>query len=166
MNKWCVVQTQRCMEDKAAYQLRSQDFRTFLPRYEKTRRHARRVETVLRPLFPGYLFVSIDPSVQQWRSINSTIGVTRLICVGDRPIPLPAKVIDEIMSRADAQGTVKLRPKKLSAGDRVHIIRGVFSEHEGLFEEHVDENRVILLLNLLGRKVRTQVCINALDLVD
>ena len=63
-------------------------FETYLPRYEKRRRHARRVETVAAPLFPRYLFVAIDLASQRWRSIHSTIGVSRLVCNGEDPAVL------------------------------------------------------------------------------
>ena len=36
------------------------DLTTYLPRYLKRRRHARRVDIVAAPLFPRYLFVAID----------------------------------------------------------------------------------------------------------
>ncbi len=163
MRQWYVIQTRIRMEDHTVYHLRNQGFEVFLPRYVKTRRHARRVDTVLRPMFPGYMFVCMDISLQRWRSINGTIGVVRLMCAGNEPLPVPGGIIEEIMLRADADGTVSLQAKRLEIGDRVRILRGAFAECEGLFEELVDENRVILLLDLLGRKVRAQVRIDALD---
>jgi hypothetical protein len=57
----------------------------YLPRYLKSRRHARRVETVAASLFPGYVFVAIDMLTQRRLSIQSTIGVARLVRDGDRP---------------------------------------------------------------------------------
>ena len=71
------------------------DFATYLPRYLKKRRHARRVETVLAPLFPRYLFVAVDMATQRWRSISSTFGVTQLVCNGDDPAPIADDIIDE-----------------------------------------------------------------------
>ncbi|MGH9550353.1 MAG: transcription termination/antitermination NusG family protein, partial [Terriglobales bacterium] len=50
--KWYVVQTHPYAETKAAAHLGRQGFETYLPRYVKRRRHARRVNTVAAPLFP------------------------------------------------------------------------------------------------------------------
>ena len=61
--RWYVVQTQANAEHKAVAHLGRQGFTTYLPRYLKRRRHARRVDIVPRPLFPRYLFVSIDVGV-------------------------------------------------------------------------------------------------------
>ena len=59
-HRWYVVRTQPHSENKASAHLGRQGFETYLPRYLKRRRHARRVETVQAALFPCYLFVAID----------------------------------------------------------------------------------------------------------
>src|ERR1700755_204170 len=95
---WYVVQTQANGEFRAAENLRRQGFEVYLPRYLKRRRHARRVETVAAPLFPSYLFVAIDMATQRWLSIQSTVGVARLVCDGDRPAAVPPHVIETLKS--------------------------------------------------------------------
>ncbi len=57
---WYEVQTLPCREARAQLQLEGQGFSTFLPRYAKTVRHARKLSTVSAPLFPRYLFVALD----------------------------------------------------------------------------------------------------------
>src|SRR6185312_4646915 len=110
---WYVVHTHIHAEAKAASHLARQGYTAYLPRYLKRRRHARRTETVAAPLFPRYLLVAFDPGVQRWRSIQSTIGVAHLICRGDDPAIVPAKVVDDLKGREDAQGFICLdrRPK-------------------------------------------------------
>jgi transcriptional antiterminator RfaH len=56
---WYVVQTHPHAENKAAAHLQRQGFATYLPRYLKRRRHARRTEAIAAPLFPRYLFVAL-----------------------------------------------------------------------------------------------------------
>jgi transcriptional antiterminator RfaH len=72
-SRWYVVQTHANAEAKAYTHLEKQGFQAYLPRFLKRRRHARRVETVPAPLFPCYLFVTIDVATQRGRSIHSTI---------------------------------------------------------------------------------------------
>lgn len=157
-SRWYVVHTQPLAEFRAAEHLRRQDFVPYLPRYLKKRRHARRVEKIVRPLFPRYLFVSVDVATQRWRSIHSTVGVCRLVCRGDEPAPVPPQVVEAIKAREDAEGFVTLdqRPR-FAAGERVRILDGVFSACDGIFECLVDHERVAILLNVLGRQVRTVV---------
>lgn len=152
---WHVVQSHVHAEAKAQIHLARQGFETYLPRYLKRRRHARRVDMVAAPLYPGYLFVAFDPRVQQWRSIRSTVGVTRLLCVGDLPKTIDCSIIDGLRGREDAQGFIQLaRRSHFASGDKVRVRDGVFSDCLGLFENMTDRERVVILLDLLGRKVR------------
>jgi transcriptional antiterminator RfaH len=154
-SRWFVVQTQPHAEAKAAAHLARQDFATYLPHYLKRRRHARRVETVAAPLFPRYMFVAVDLAVQRWRAIQSTIGVSHLVCHGDGPAAVAAGIIDALKAREDERGFVRIERRPLfAAGDRVRILDGVFSACLGLFEGVADRERVAILLDLLGRKVR------------
>ena len=91
---WYVAQTHVHAESKATLQLRRQGFDVYLPRYRKQRRHARRVDIVAAPLFPRYLFVSVDLATQRWHSIRSTVGITRLVTNGDVPAIVPQAIID------------------------------------------------------------------------
>jgi transcriptional antiterminator RfaH len=153
--RWYVVQTQPHAEAKAAAHLARQGFATYLPRYLKSRRHARRVDTVPAPLFPRYMFVAVDVAAQRWRAIQSTIGVSRLVCHGDDPAAVNPGIIDGLRAREDARGFVRLERRiPFGPGDRVRVLQGVFSACLGLFEGVADRDRVAILLDLLGRKVR------------
>src|SRR6186713_299056 len=107
-SRWYLAQTQPRAESKASLNLCRQGFEVYLPRYLKQRRHARRLESVLAPLFPGYLFVAIDVNTQRWLSIDSTFGVTRLVRDGDRPAAVPPAIISSLKCREDAKGFVVL----------------------------------------------------------
>jgi transcriptional antiterminator RfaH len=152
---WYVVQTHVHAEKKAEAHLIRQGYSIYLPRYLKRRRHARRVEMVAAPLFPRYLFVNIDRATQRWRSILSTVGVTQLVRHGDEPAAVPAGIVDGLRGREDDGGFIKLdqRPS-FAPGAKVRVVEGVFSDCLGLFEGMADRDRVAILLDLLGRKVR------------
>src|SRR5262245_46375505 len=157
---WYVVQTHANAERRAVTHLARQGFTTYFPRYLKRRRHARRIDVVAAPLFPRYLFVEIDTAVQRWRSIYSTIGISRLVCNGDHPVPVPEQVVKELKSRQDASGFIQLdcRPK-FKVGDKVRVLEGAFYDCLGIYNGMPDRERVGILLDLLGRKVR--VLLNA-----
>ena len=154
-SRWYVVQTHVHAESKAAAHLLRQGYEIYLPRYLKRRRHARRVENVPAPLFPRYLFVGFDREAARWRSIQSTQGVSHLICNSNEPALLPASVIMELRKREDADGHIRLDLRPLYApGDKVRVVDGIFGDSFGLFEGMADRDRVAILLDLLGRKVR------------
>jgi len=153
--QWYVVQTHAHAETKAVWHLGRQGFATYLPRYEKRRRHARRIETVAAPLFPRYLFVAIDRATQRWRSIHSTIGVTRLVCNGEEPVALADGVVDGLRRRENERGFVRLQTRpRFAIGEQVRIVDGIFARCLGLFDGISDDERVGVLLDMLGRKVR------------
>src|SRR4051794_22258157 len=98
---WYVVQAQVNGEAKAAQNLKRQGYDVYLPRYLRRRRHARKVDFVVRPLFPRYMFVAVDLATQRWRSIQSTFGVSRLVCNGEDPATVPSCVVGAIKARED-----------------------------------------------------------------
>jgi len=152
---WYVIQTHVNAETRAACNLVRQGFDVYLPRYLKRRSHARKVEKVPVPLFPRYMFVWIDTATQRWRSVQSTFGVSNLISHGADPAPLAHEVIRSLKAREDGCGYVQLdqRPR-IAMGAKVRVLAGVFAENLGLFDGMADRDRVAVLLDLLGRKVR------------
>jgi transcriptional antiterminator RfaH len=159
MMRWYAVHTRAQSEEKAAWHLRNQGFAIYLPRYLKTRRHARRTDTVAAPFFPRYLFLAMDPAAAKWRAIRSTVGVSHLVCSGDVPAPVPHGVIDAIKAREGRNGMIALAPPQsgLNPGDPVCIAGGIFAGVDGLFEHISDEKRVVILMELLGRRIRARV---------
>jgi transcriptional antiterminator RfaH len=152
---WYVAQSHVHAESKAATHLGRQGFEVYLPRYRKQRRHARRIDVVAAPLFPRYLFVSIDLGAQRWHSIRSTIGITRLVGNGDEPDMVSPEIIEGLRDREDAEGFVLLEQgPRFSPGDRVRISDGAFCDCLGLYEAISGHHRSAILLDLLGRKVR------------
>jgi transcriptional antiterminator RfaH len=151
---WFVVQTQANRESFAAAALERQGFAVFLPRFAKRVSHARRVSIVHRPLFPGYLFVGLGQD-SRWRAINGTSGVVRLVTAGDAPLPIAAGIVEAMIAQADAGGVVALRPRRtFQPGDPVRIVGGSLADTLGLFEDVKCRQRISILLDILGRKVR------------
>jgi transcriptional antiterminator RfaH len=153
--RWYVVQTQVNGEFKAAQNLVRQGFDVYLPRYLKRRRHARKVDFAAKPLFPRYLFVAIDMATQRWRSIQSTFGVTRLVSNGDDPAMLPEGIVGALKAREDDKGFIAMNSRPAFApGDKVRVLAGAFVDNAALFDGMADHDRVSILLDMLGRKVR------------
>lgn len=154
---WCVVRCRPHQEEKARLNLARQGFEVYLPRYRKRRRHARRTDIVSRPLYPRYLFACIR-SGQEWRPIRSTYGVSSLVEFDGRPALLADIAIEAIRRREDKAGLVVLSPiEGLKPGDTVRIVEGTLTNSLGLLERITDDQRVTLLLEMLGRKVRVSV---------
>jgi transcriptional antiterminator RfaH len=156
MERWYVAETHPHAETKAVWHLRHQGFTVYLPQYAKLRRHARRTDEVRAPLFPRYLFVRIDLARAAWRAIRSTIGVARLVSHGEAPAPVPEGVVEEIRGREDGRGLV-IMASAFRPGQKLRILSGAFADQVGLFECASDERRVVMLLELLGRRLSVRV---------
>jgi transcriptional antiterminator RfaH len=153
--RWYVVQTRVNSETKAALNLLRQGYEIYLPRYLKRRRHARKVDFVARPLFPRYLFVTAGLAAQRWRCIQSSVGVSHLVTNGNEPAVVPEGVVAALKAREDARGFVKMDTSpKFASGDKVRVLTGVFMDSAGIFDGVVDHDRVAILLEMLGGKVR------------
>ena len=131
-------------------------------------RRARRAVTLLiatnRSLDFAHFSHGRYRAAQRWLSINSTIGITRLVRNGDRPAPVSQAVIDALKSREDASGIVQLdrRPRFLP-GDKIRVMGGAFSDFLGLYEGMSTHERVAILLDMLGRKVRVTVDVDHIE---
>lgn len=160
MVRWYVAMTHPRSEELAMKHLARQGFDAYLPRYRKTRRKPARSgnrtgEVVAAPLFPGYLFVRFDPAVDRWRPIRSTIGIRDLICQGDRPSPVPDGVVEEVAGREDETGFISMvEAPPFEKGDTVRVMDGPLRDSVGWFDGLADKERIMVLLNMLGRQVR------------
>jgi len=147
--RWYAVQCQPHRERGAAIHLANQDFQVFLPCREKTRRHARKIETVRVPFFPGYLFVELDLTRDRWRSVNGTFGVSRLVMQGEWPAPAPRGVIEALRDTCDESGLLRWQAD-LTLGQPVRVLTGPFTDFIGELDQLSDTGRVRVLLDILG----------------
>jgi transcription elongation factor/antiterminator RfaH len=152
--RWFAVHSLPFAEKRAAGHLQNQGFRVFMPKRRKTVRHARQLRTVEAALFPRYLFVVLDLSRHQWRSVNGTFGVSRLVMRGDEPHPAPTNVVDALIAATDADGFLLNLADKLKPGTPVRLMAGPFAEELAILDHLDDAGRVRVLLNILGRQVQ------------
>ena len=101
---------------------------------------------------------------QRWRAINSTVGVAHLICDERGPIPVPVGIVDVLQNEEDDRGLVMTGRKiPFERGAEVQIMSGAFADHIGRFDGATDDQRVVILLDLMGRQVRTKVSLDVIS---
>jgi len=157
--RWYAVHTLPFAEARAERQLQRQEFRTFQPKRHKTVRHARKLSTIEAPFFPRYLFIVLDLDRHQWRSVNGTIGVSRLVMCGDQPHRVPPGVVEALIEAADARGILQLG-RKLRLGESVRLMAGPLAEQIAILDKLDDSGRVQVLLHILGRRVAVSTDVN------
>ena len=150
--RWFAVNTLPFAEARAQRNLEQQRFRTFMPKRHKTVRHARKMAMVEAPFFPRYMFIILDPSRDQWRKVNGTFGVARLVMRGEEPHPVPDGVVEALIASADNHDILDL-VEKLKVGGHVRLMAGPFADQLAILEQLDDSGRVRVLLDILGRPV-------------
>jgi transcriptional antiterminator RfaH len=153
---WLVANTQANRESLAAANLRNQGYHVYAPAIRKQTRHARRVEEVLRPLFPGYLFIRLHARDTRWRPISSTIGVRSIVCNGDAPSLLHGSVIAALKAR-ERDGVISRAAKPRDVGDTVRMARGPFEGLAANIIELGEKERLVVLMTLLNRPIKVTV---------
>ena len=153
---WYLAQLKPNAHRIAERNLRRQGFETFLPLVEVTRRKSTTFVNELRPLFPGYMFVGFKPNAMPWRKINSTHGVSRLVSFNGVPKLVPSSLVSELRNRCDGDG--RLLPSQAPiVGTNIKISAGPFTEFVGTVEKIETNQRIWVLLDLLGQKTRVLI---------
>ena len=154
--KWFLAQLKPNCVNIAEKNLKRQGFQTFLPLEEVTCQRKGKFANVVRPLFPGYIFVRFDVTRGLWRTINSTKGVTRLVSFGKHPTAVPDDLVTELIVRCDPKGR-PLPQKFLAPGDRMRITDGPFANIVVEIEKIEPERRIWVLMEIMGGKTRVAI---------
>lgn len=147
-------------QEKLAQKCLERDFKVWLPTYRRLVHvgseaswKGRRVETVPRPLFPGYLFIALDLDQDPWQSVFRAYGVRGMLGGGLRPQAVPERAMRKLRGAADDEGVMRRALAKLfKAGQRVAIADGPFAWFDGEVERVDESGNVRVLLSLFGRK--------------
>lgn len=154
--RWYLVQVKPNSAEVAQRHLKRQEFETFLPLEQETRRRGGRFVSIKRPFFPGYLFVSANRASGPWRAICSTRGVSQLVRTGNQPAVVPAHVIMDLQNSCDHNGCV--RPSiSLAEGDDVRVASGPFSGFMGRVQKTAPHQRPWILLEIMGHATNVSI---------
>ena len=154
--RWIVATTHSHSEAIAREHLERQGLTVYCPMIRKRRSHARRVDTVLRPLFPNYIFIRLAAAGGIWRPIQSTTGIRNIVRFGDEPAALDSAFIEALRAREE-DGAVVRPATPFAVGQQVQIDGGPL---DGLMARILalnDRERITVLLEVMNRGVRTQV---------
>lgn len=156
--RWSVVVSKPNAERLAKQHLENQGFEVYLPMVISERAVSARSPRgglICRAFFPSILFLRIDPTIDGWRSVFSTVGVKSMYLAGERPAVVADKHIDAIRAHEE-NGFIKLldpetHGSRFVAGQKVKV-RWDLADLDATFVEPIDKNRASILLNLLGRE--------------
>ena len=133
--------------------LERQRVTAFAPRETRTTRRAGKFVTREAPVFPGYVFMQIGQDSCRFRSINATRGIARIVSLGPEPATVPKDVMAALFARFAQQNDTAEAPM-FHPGDRVDILEGPLADFAARIEATAPNDRVIVLLDIMGRASR------------
>jgi transcriptional antiterminator RfaH len=160
---WYLVYTKPRQEEVALTNLVRQGYGVYLPRVRQPRKRQGRRTLVVEPLFPRYLFIHLDTHNDNWGPIRSTLGVASLVRFGHKPALIPDELVTFLVAREGEAGLHEWAVQNYNAGDRVRVADGAFRGYEGIMLARNSRERVVVLLDILGRQVRTQLGVGQLE---
>lgn len=161
--KWFLAQLKPNGFDRAVINLERQEIKSFMPLRHVQVRRGNRSTLKPQPLFPGYLFVNVDSESSQWRAINSTYGVSKLVSFGAQgPAPLPDQFISGLIARCDEENNL-LPPDDLEIGEKVKIISGPFSDFIVTVETIPSQTRIGILFELLNQVTNATIDVDQIE---
>jgi len=160
---WHAVFCKPRQDARAESHLLNQGFEIFRPKTRIRRIQNGRRRLLVESMFPRYLFVRLKRGVDDWSSIRSTRGTVGLVRLGLEAPIVPDPVIEGLRRRCDEQGVINLAGSiDYQPGDAVEIIEGPCAGYRALFQARSNEERVIVLLELLQRERRVELNENSI----
>lgn len=154
---WYLVYAKPKQERVAQVNLERQHYEVYLPLARQVRRSGGRRLSMVAPLFPRYLFVHLDRQIDNWAPIRSTIGVVSLVRFGQTPAPVPGDLVDYLRAREDSDGLHVVSIDEYKRGARVRVTTGGLTGYEGIFVAATSRQRVVVLLDILGKRTRAVI---------
>jgi transcription termination/antitermination protein NusG len=130
---------------------------TFLPSVKRLRQWKDRKMMVDFPLFPGYLFVSIEAKPEEYRNVLRTRGAVQLLSaeVGC-PTPVSQEEIDSLRVVIESGQHIDIYPN-LKEGAPVRVKRGPLKGAAGIIGNSVDQYIFMVNIDILGRSIGVKI---------
>lgn len=155
MLRWYLIYTKTFSESVAEANLRRQGYEVYFPRLARPIRQRGRWGRQVVALFPRYLFLRLDEGRQALSPVRSTVGVSTVVRFGSDYVVVPDRVILDLQTRADPESGLHCLGQSavFTPGTTVSVTEGPFSGLDGVFQREAGEERVVVLLDLMGRGV-------------
>ena len=163
IKSWYLVYTKPRQEEIAFANLVRQGYGVYLPHVRQVRKRRQQRVVIVEPLFPRYLFIYLDTHSDNWGPIRSTLGVASLVRFGQEPARVPEELVDYLKTREGGEGLHEWAEQEFRSGDRVRVAEGALLGYEGILLARTSRERVVVLLDILGRQVRTKITVTQLE---
>ena len=165
MAQWYVMYTKPRQETVALENLQRQNYNVFFPQARvQKRKTGQGTVQVVEPLFPRYMFIHLEVGVSDFSKLRSTKGCVDLVKFGGKPSVVPVELIELIQHQVDSDSVIDLlKLNALEIGGEVRVAEGPFEGMMGKIAAQKSDQRVIVLLNVLGAERSVELTRSQLD---
>ena len=151
---WYALTVKHHHEKTVAQALDGRGVQHYLPLYRSFHRSAGRTQSVMLPLFPGYIFASFDLS--QRLPVLTIPSVGSIVCIGRAPAPITESDLESIETMI--QSGLNVAPHEaFIEGEQVRIDRGPLQGVCGTLVANKPNYRLVISIPLLQRAVAAEV---------
>jgi len=155
--RWYAIHAKTRQEDLAALNLGRMNLEVLNPKIKREMPVWGQKRSVIKPLFPGYLFARFDPA-KYLHLIQYARGIRQVLRCGTALLPVDDQIIQSICERLDSDGCVETPVEPLVPGSAVTIQDGPLSGLRGVFERDTsDRRRVVILLEAMQSRLRLEI---------
>ena len=131
--------------------------RCFVPMSELQRKVKGKYISIMKPLFPGYLFIISDHIEKIQAALWKVAKFTRILRAGSTFVPLEIEEVQNLRSLTDKAFNITLS-KGFIEGDQVYITEGPLKEQEGRIRK-IDRHKRIAIVEMpfLGSTTNVRV---------
>jgi transcriptional antiterminator NusG len=157
MLNWYALYVKSNHEFVARAELQKKRIETFLPTTRKLRQWKDRRKTIDVPIFPGYLFVHVPSSQEDFVAALKTRGVIRIVSTqAGHPTPVIPEEITSLKLMVESGQDIDIYPH-LKEGTRVRVKRGPLQGAEGTLEKKDGQYTFLVNVELLGRSIGVKI---------
>ena len=154
---WYAIYVKSKHEFVANEELGKKGIESYLPRIKKLRQWKDRKKLVEFPLFPGYLFVRVNPNPSDFVRVLKARGVVSLVSAeAGCPVAVSNEEIDSLKIIVESGSDIDIYPH-LKAGTRVCIKRGALKGAVGSIVRKESEYLFLVNIEILGRCIGVKV---------
>jgi transcriptional antiterminator RfaH len=157
---WFVAHTRPRREKKLVEYCERQGLAATLPCNDSAHKYRGKTVVFRKPLFPGYVFLQLDP--QQTPSVQQNEHIANLLTVFDQETF--RRQLEDILLALKTSTGVQLAPS-IGAGMRVRIKAGPLQGIEGWVEQRYGMSTVLLRLDFINQAAAVKLEADSLELI-
>lgn len=146
---WHVIYTRPRYEKHTARSLDRKGIECYLPLKTELRQWHDRKKKIDSPVFPGYLFVQVDP--KEILQVYYTDGFVKFISTEDKPDIIPEEDINSL--KRALRGDFEISSEKFHLGDRVQVASGPMKGLQGHLIRFTQHSKLVINIDVIDKSV-------------